>query len=429
MKEKSPQGWVKVQIKDIAETQSGGTPSTARKEYWDGDVPWINSGKLKDGVISEPSRYITALGLKESSARLFPKNTVVIALTGATTGKVGFLGFETSTNQSVTGIFPNDFYISKILFYQLVNLRKQILNKALGTAQPHINKRIVDETVVNVPPLAEQKRIADKLDKLFGHLDIVKTKLDRIPELLKQFRQQVLTQAVTGMLTEEWRNDPEVWQMLPLKSLVNSISYGTSKKSENSGTIPVLRMGNLQNGKIDWADLKFTSDKIEEEKYALVKGDVLFNRTNSPELVGKTSIYEGEQPAIYAGYLIRIKCSNNLNPYYLNYVLNSPYGRDWSWKVKSDGVSQSNINAKKLSEFLIPYPSLEEQQEIIKRIGQLFAIADNIEQRYNVLEKKAEAMPHAMLSKAFRGELVPQSPDDEPASELLKRIQAMKNKK
>lgn len=155
---------------------------------------------------------------------------------------------------------------------------------------------------------------------------------------------------------------------------------------------------------------------------------MLFNRTNSPELVGKTAVYNGERAAIYAGYLIRIRCSEKILPDYLNYCLNSPSGRQYCSLVKSDGVSQSNINARKLSMFELYLPSLDEQHEIVRRVEALFKIADDIEKRYQKAKAHVDKLTQSILAKAFRGELVPQDPGDEPASELLKRIREEREK-
>jgi type I restriction enzyme S subunit len=183
-------------------------------------------------------------------------------------------------------------------------------------------------------------------------------------------------------------------------------------------------MGNLQGGKLDWTDLVYSSDKTEIEKYLLEAGDVLFNRTNSPELVGKTSIYRGERQSIFAGYLIRIKGSERLNSEYLNILLNSPHARDYCWQVKTDGVSQSNINAKKIQAYEFELPTIQEQTEIVRRVESLFALADTVEKQYLAAKQRLDRLSQSLLAKAFRGELVPQDPNDEPAAELLKRIQA-----
>jgi type I restriction enzyme S subunit len=164
--------WKKAPIAKLAVTQSGGTPSRHRDDYWiGGEIPWINSGALEDCIIREPSEHITQLGLDNSSARLFPRNTVVIALTGATTGRVGILDFPCSTNQSVTGIFPSEQLVPEYLFYHLRAIRPAVVAKSLGSAQPHINKGIVDALEVMVPPLAEQKRIVAKVDELMALCD------------------------------------------------------------------------------------------------------------------------------------------------------------------------------------------------------------------------------------------------------------------
>jgi type I restriction enzyme S subunit len=183
-------------------------------------------------------------------------------------------------------------------------------------------------------------------------------------------------------------------------------------------------MGNIQNGTLDWSHLVFTDDPLEIKKYDLRHGDVLFNRTNSPELVGKTAVYKDERPAIYAGYLIRVRCSERLLPDFINFCLGSPKGREYCWAVKSDGVSQSNINAKKLAAFEFALPSVEEQSEIVRRVETLFAFADRLEARLQAARTAAERLTPALLAKAFRGELVPQDPNDEPAAELLKRLAA-----
>lgn len=200
---------------------------------------------------------------------------------------------------------------------------------------------------------------------------------------------------------------------VPLREVCSKFQYGTSEKSEKSGDVVVLRMGNLQDGKIDWGDLVYTSNTDDVIKFSLKKGDVLFNRTNSPELVGKTSINDGKYPAIFAGYLIKIyNTPEKLNSYYLNYILNSPYAKDYCMSVKTDGVSQSNINAQKLAAFEIPLPSLPEQEEIVRRVDKLFALADKIEQRYKNAKAKLTRTEKAIYAKAFRGELVRLADED-----------------
>jgi len=304
---------------------------------------------------------------------------------------------------------------------------QQISNASTGIALANVNARKLAELRVPIAPLNEQKRIADKLDALLARVDACRERLDRIPSILKRFRQAVLAAATSGQLTEDWRDVQSINKIVrwvSLEDVASEFSYGSSAKSSPSGSVPVLRMGNIQEGKLDWNNLVFTSDIKEIEKYQLLTGDVLFNRTNSPELVGKTAVYKGERPAIYAGYLIRVRCSADLLPDYLNYCLNSPAGRDYCWQVKSDAISQSNINARKLAAFQFELPPIEEQAEIVRRTEALFAYADRLEARYQAARTQVESLTPALLDKAFHGELVPQDPNDEPASVLLERIQA-----
>jgi type I restriction enzyme S subunit len=199
---------------------------------------------------------------------------------------------------------------------------------------------------------------------------------------------------------------PESWILSTIGKNANRFEYGSSKKSEKNGKVPVLRMGNIQNGVFDWSDLVYSNDDDEIKKYTLSKYDVLFNRTNSPELVGKTAIYKGERKAIFAGYLIRIQYKDTLDPFYLNYFLNSPYAREYGNSVKTDGVNQSNINAKKLSNYPIPICSQEEQQQIVQEIESRLSLADHMEESIDESLLKAEALRQSILKRAFEGKLL-----------------------
>jgi type I restriction enzyme S subunit len=173
---------------------------------------------------------------------------------------------------------------------------------------------------------------------------------------------------------------PEDWEVVPLGHLVKSVGYGSSAKAHAKGLMPVLRMGNLQDGRIDWGDLIYTDDPREIAKYALRVGDVLFNRTNTIDLVGKTSIYTGEQPAIFAGYLIRVKVNpEQLDSYFLNYILNTELARKYSLTVLSVAVGQANINGQKLKTYPIPFPpSLAEQHAIASALSETDALLDGL---------------------------------------------------
>ena len=240
----------------------------------------------------------------------------------------------------------------------------------------------------------------------------------REPKVLSELDSEELV--VLPVLPPSWYWDKLGWMTL-------GVGYGTSEKSSKEGVCPVLRMGNIQNAKFDWDDLVYTSGKGEIEKYLLKKGDVLFNRTNSPELVGKTAIYVEDKLAIFAGYLIRINHFHSIvDSQYLNLFLNSYVAKQHGNTVKTDGVNQSNINGDKLSNYPFPFCLLLEQREVVRVLDEKLSVVDEAAKEVEQNLLRSEALRQSILKKAFSGELVPQEPDDEPASELMKRIAAEK---
>ncbi|MFM5532010.1 restriction endonuclease subunit S [Aeromonas veronii] len=211
---------------------------------------------------------------------------------------------------------------------------------------------------------------------------------------------------------------PEDWKVDPLGVLINQIEYGSSAKSSSRGRVPVLRMGNLQDGQIDWGDLVYTNNDYEISKYELNDGDLLFNRTNSIDLVGKTALYKGIKKAIFAGYLIRIKVDPQcLDARYLNYFLNTPTARKYGLSVVSVGVSQANINGQKLKSYPIPYPAhVEEQVSIATALSDTDALITGLEQ----LIAKKQAIKTASMQQLLTGRTrLPQfarGPDGAPKS-------------
>jgi len=222
---------------------------------------------------------------------------------------------------------------------------------------------------------------------------------------------------------------PESWEWVRVEDVIYPPKYGTSNKSLPNGSVPVLRMGNIQDGEIVFDKLVFSNDISDNEKYNLTNGDLLFNRTNSAELVGKTGIYRGQRPAIYAGYLILLR-PIGIHPDYLNYVLGSSYARSYCKEVKTIGVQQCNINAEKISSFIIPLPPLAEQKRIVAKIEELMPKVVEYGKAQDALNKLNAELPErlkkSILQEAIEGRLVPQDPNDEPASVLLAKIRKEK---
>ena len=218
---------------------------------------------------------------------------------------------------------------------------------------------------------------------------------------------------------------PHGWAWSRLGCCSTGPEYGTAAKSSTQGEVPVVRMGNIQNGVIDWSNLVYTSEKEEIAQYSLVRGDILFNRTNSPELVGKTAIYRGERPAVFAGYLVRVNQIDEIaSGPYVAYFLNSPRAREHGKSVKTDGVNQSNINGTKLQEYPFPICSTAEQVEIVRILDTCLEAAEVLNMDIDANLARADALRQSILKRAFAGQLLPQDPEDEPAAVLLARIQS-----
>lgn len=307
-------------------------------------------------------------------------------------------------------------------------LDEQIAKAHGGAGLRHVTKKEFEITRIALPPRAEQERIVQRLRDLRERTLAVGSDLDRALRLVEEARTALIQGAYTLGLLPVGRRAiyPAGPPMVTVGEIATEIAYGSSAKSAKSGEVPVLRMGNIQGGELDWTNLAFTSDPVEIERYALRAGDVLFNRTNSPQLVGKTAVYHGERAAIFAGYLIRVRCNERMLPDYLAYCLNSPTGREYSWRVKSDGVSQSNINAKKLAAFRLPCPAIEDQRTIIERVklgmerlAAMSLSARNARDAVTELERKT-------IAQALAGELGTSDQQDEPADVQVVRLEAAK---
>lgn len=288
----------------------------------------------------------------------------------------------------------------KYLYYHMVYKWRSSTEKLnYGSTIKYVRITNFTSYEIEVPDKNTQHAIVTRIETLFAELDKAVQHLRTAQQQIKTYRQAVLNHWLT--------NGSEKWQHTTIGNIVEKVEYGSSAKSEKEGKVPVLRMGNIQKGRFDWSDLVYSNDDEEISKYLLKKDDVLFNRTNSPELVGKTAIYKGERPAIFAGYLIRLHYKKDLiNADFLNYYLNSDIARNYGNTVKSDGVNQSNINGQKLKTYPLYLPPLAEQQRIVKEIESRLSQASATETYIENALQQAEALRQSILKKAFSGELV-----------------------
>lgn len=289
-----------------------------------------------------------------------------------------------------------------------------------GTTMIHVTKGDMENRAIWLPPLAEQRRIVAKLDALTARLARARTELDRVPVLAANLRKQTLRDAFgQGVPT------------VPVGELITDIRYGTAKKCDyGGGAVPVLRIPNVQGGRIDLADMKSADfDAKELAKLTLRQGDVLVIRSNgSLDLVGRSAIVDDSAAGmLFAGYLIRMRVDPaKCLPEYLHHFLQSPDARDTITKAAKSTSGVNNVNAQQLQALAVPLPDVAIQRGLIDQIEQAFARADRLEAEATRARALLDRLESALLAKAFRGELVPQDPNDEPAQALLDRIRTQR---
>ncbi len=286
-------------------------------------------------------------------------------------------------------------YLHRFLFFAYVS-------GATETMQSHstgIRNLKFDEyknIEIPLPPLPEQQRIVSILDECFAAIAKAKTNAEQNLKNVKELFDCVLDSILYD----------KKWKIEQLGDVCEKVEYGTSSKAKSEGELPVLRMGNIQNGRFTWDSLVFSDNAYDNKQYLLRHNDVLFNRTNSPELVGKTAIYKSEMPAIFAGYLIRIHRKEDLlDADYLNYYLNSKMAFDYGKTVVISSVNQANINGTKLKTYPIPLPTLKAQQTIVRQLDALQAETQKLEAVYQKKIADLEELKKSILQKAFAGEL------------------------
>lgn len=414
-----PKGWKEVKLSDLAEIQSGGTPSRSNSAYWNGDIPWVKISDIKGKYVTETEEFITEEGLMNSSAKVFERGTILFSIF-ATIGKVAILDIDATTNQALVGLKINEFVDKSFLVYALIELSERISNLGKGVAQKNINISILKDVRIPLPPLTEQKQIAEKLDKLFDQIETIKEASNKIPELLKNFRQQVLTYAVTGKLTERWRieneigneflsietdnhrdynyNIPDTWKLL---SFSNVVSIESNLVNPNDyKDYPLIAPDNIESmtGRIL---SKPTVAEIapKSSKHYFTKDSLVYSKIRP--YLSKIAYVDFDGLCSADMYPLKTK----LNIFYLYYYMLSSEFLSFA-TTAGERIVLPKINQKSLNIIPVPVPSLKEQEEIAKRVQTLFDILDDVERRYNTLCEKLDKLPQALLCKAFKGELV-----------------------
>ncbi|MCH4813913.1 restriction endonuclease subunit S [Vreelandella neptunia] len=432
-----PKQWLTVPLDDvILRVVGGGTPSKSKPEYYQGEIPWMSVKDMNKHVLHDTTDHISQAAVDNSSTNVIPAGTPIIA-TRMSLGKIVIADFESAINQDLKALFLPTKIHRDYLVYWYRSVARQIEQMGTGTTVKGIRLEALKGLEFALPPLAEQKVIADKLDTLLAQVGNTKARLERIPQILKRFRQSVLAAAVSGRLTEEWRNNstyndegyPDSWSFKHLCE-VGQLARGKSKhRPRNDPRLfgeeyPFIQTGEVANatGEITSATRFYSAFGLEQSRLfpagtlcitiaaniadtAVLGIDACF-----PDSVVGFTPKDSEALAYFVKYLIDVN-KQDLESF-------------------APATAQKNINLKVLNELRLPFPTVEEQTEIVRRVDQLFAHADRIEQQVNSALVRVNNLTQSILAKAFRGELTEQWRKNNPelisgensAEALLERI-------
>lgn len=377
---------------EIGNWQSGVTPSRLRKDYYGGNIPWLKTGDLNDGYISDIPEYITETALKETSVKLNPKDSVLIAMYGATIGKVGILSFPATTNQACCAC--TDYLVKKMyLFYFLLANRENFIAMGGGGAQPNISKEKIVSTLIPLPPMQEQIRIVEGIEHWFSLVDCIEGNKDNLQKIIKEAKSKILTLAIHGKLVPQDPTDepaaellkrinpkaeitcdnghyqklPEGWTILKVGNVAEYINGRAFKPEEWEQTgLPIIRIQNLND-----PNAYYNRTKNEyEEKYLIKKGDLLFAWAAS---LG-TYIWKGED-AWLNQHIFKVIPYPFMYKKYLYYAFHAMITEFYR---KSHGSGMIHITRKQFEEITLWLPPLTEQYRIVQYLQQVFEKLDSI---------------------------------------------------
>lgn len=352
--------WPMVKLRDCCEVVGGATPKREVSEYWGSpDVPWVTPKDVSDlacPILEDAPEYISDAGFKSCSTSMLPKGSVLVT-SRAPIGNIAIAGRDLCTNQGFKSLVPGEKVDGLYLYYCMKHSSQRLQALGNGATFKEVSKKIVEEFEIPLPPIPEQKRIAAILDEA----DAIRRKRQHAIQLADKFLRAVFLDMFGDPVT-----NLKGFPIGTIRDLVESANYGSSAKaSEDRGDYPMLRMGNITyEGAIDMTNLKYVDlSEKEKPKYLVAKGDLLFNRTNSKELVGKTAVYDKDDPVAIAGYLIRVRTNAKGNGYYISGYLNSAHGKATLQNMCKSIVGMANINAQEMQDIpiLLPPAKLQDQ--------------------------------------------------------------------
>lgn len=434
-----PYNWVKCRLPQILSSSgliSDGDWIESKDQDPEGEIRLIQLADIGDGIFKNKSnRYMNSEKAELLKCTFLEKGDLLIARMPEPLGRACI--FPEIDTKSVTVVDvclirldSRSAMLNKLLMFWINSpvIRNMIDMQASGTTRRRITRKKLAELELPLPPYNEQIRIANKLDSLLAKVDAAQTRLEKIPTLLKRFRQSVLAAATSGELTTEWRLSKNLnnWQTKKLEEVSEIIDPQPSHRTPKQvlGGVPYIGIGDLRkDGTIDFEkSRKVSRDVLEEhnKRYQIKEGDFIFGKIGT--LGEATTLPTNVDFTLSANVILIQPDLSKVEPSFLRFFLSSPATLKEVANL-STSTSQAAFGIKKMRSFQAEIPSIEEQKEIVRRVESLFALADSVEKQFTEAKKCTNRLTQSLLAKAFRGELVPQDPNDEPASELLKRIQ------
>jgi type I restriction enzyme S subunit len=385
-----------VKLGELVTIIGGGTPDRRNPHFWNGDINWVSVKDLTGDSITKSLETITNEGLENSSAKLIPKGNIILP-TRMALGKVAINDIDVAINQDLKALIIKDKNILDLyfLFYFLKSKSKFIESKGKGATVKGITLNVILDLEVPLIPLRLQKKVTTILRNAQKLIDKRKAQIEALDQL---------TQSVFLEMFGDPATNPKKWPMGFIKDLALKTQYGTSKKaSEDTGKYHILRMNNITyEGHWDLTDLKYVDlDEKEVEKYLVHKGELLFNRTNSKELVGKTAVYRFEKPMAFAGYLVKVIPNEKANAEFISAYLNSKYGKSILFSMAKNIVGMANINAEELKSIKIYIPPKQLQDQFAEIVQKIESQRELFKKGLVELEKNF----NSLMQRAFKGEL------------------------
>jgi type I restriction enzyme S subunit len=428
------EGWISDKLPNVVEILMGQSPPSTSYNKNNQGLPFFQGNK------DFGEKYPTVTTYTTNPIKISEKGDVLISVR-APIGDVN-LSFEKSCiGRGLAALRTNGKVDNLFLYYFIQTMKNYLRGQGTGTTFSGVSKHNLETIEISYPKDIEiQKKIATSVEYLLAKNSTALSNIKNAKSLIKKFRQSVLTAAITGKLTAEWRETnpnvepaiellekikaerrkkskspireidesefptiPETWLYSFFGNIIDDFKYGTSEKSEYSFTgTPVLRIPNVISQKVNLEDLKYLQIQVTREEYLVKSGDILIVRSNgSRDLVGKNALVkELEGSYAFASYLIRIRPLMVL-PAYVSILLNSPLVRQQLFSNSKSAAGINNINTQELATMIIPLPPLEEQIEIVKHIDYYNTIAEKVEMQIEKAEKKVSKLTQAILAKVF----------------------------